>query len=143
MHKKNAHPEPAYTYDLDIIILVNSQKDFHRLYEYFRKKGNKIENVYIFIDDMPVQFFPAYGGDLYEEAVKNARRITVKGLTARVVSVEYLVALLLKSFRSKDKIRVAELLNKADIESLKEILKKHDNEKDRLQIKLQKLLETL
>ena len=132
--------EPAYTYDLDIIALVNSQDDFHRLYEHFRKKGNKIENIYIFIDDMPVQFFPAYGGDLFEEAVRNARRIKVKGLPAKVVSVEYLIALLLKSYRPKDKIRIAELLGKADIKALREILRKNDNEKDKLQIKLEKLL---
>jgi hypothetical protein len=135
--------EPAYTYDLDIIILVNSQEDFHRLYEHFRKKGNKIENIYIFIDDMPVQFFPGYGSDLYEKAVKNARKITVKGLPSKVISIEYLIATLLKSFRPKDKMRIAELLGKSDIKALREILRKHDNKKDRLQIKLEKILGTL
>ena len=135
--------EPAYTYDLDIIILVGSQDDFHRLYEHFREKGNKIKNVYIYIDDMPVQFFPGYGGDLFEESVKNARKITVKGLPSKVISIEYLIALLLKSYRQKDKIRIAELLYKANIEVLSEILRRHDNERDRLQIKLERLLKTL
>lgn len=135
--------EPAYTYDLDIIILVNSEDDFHKLYERFRKKGNKIENVYIFIDDMPVQFFPGYGGDIFEEAVRSARKIKVKGLSSKVVGVEYLIAMLLKSYRQKDKIRIAELLPKANNETLKEIIQRHDNENDRLQIKYQELRRTL
>jgi hypothetical protein len=135
--------EPTYTYDLDVIILVNSQADYHRLYEYFRKKGNKIENVFIFIDDMPVQFFPGFGGDLYEEAVKKARKITVKDIPSKVVSMEYLIALLLKSFRLKDKIRISELLQKADKKTLEEIIKRHDNETDKLWIKYQQLLKTL
>ncbi|HUT68511.1 MAG TPA: hypothetical protein VMW86_08190 [Dehalococcoidales bacterium] len=135
--------EPAYTYDLDIIILVNSNDDFHELYKYFRKKGNKIENVYIFIDDMPVQFFPGYGGDIFEEAVRHAHKIKIKDLPSKVVNVEYLIAMLLKSYRPKDKIRIAELLPKANVDTLKEIIKRHDNENDRLQIKYKELRRTL
>ncbi len=56
--------EPSYTYDLDINIILNSEDEFHKLYQYFEEKGNRIESVYIYIDDMAVQFFPGYGGDL-------------------------------------------------------------------------------
>ena len=94
-------------------------------------------------EDMPVQFLPAYGGDIYEEAVKSARKITVKRLPSKVVDIEHLIALLLKSFREKDKIRIVELLPKANIKILKEILRKYDNENDKLQIKYQKLLNTI
>jgi len=135
--------EPIYTYDLDIIIIVSSQNDFHKLYEYFRKQGYKIENVYIYIDDMPVQFYPGFGNDLFEESVRCAREITVKGLSSKVVSREHLIALLLKSYRPKDKIRIVELLNKANTKKLKEILQRHDNENDNLQIRYKKLLDTI
>jgi hypothetical protein len=57
--------------------------------------------------------------------------------------MEYLIALLLKSFRLKDKIRISELLQKADKKTLEEIIKRHDNETDKLWIKYQQLLKTL
>lgn len=135
--------EPAYTYDVDIVILLQGEDYFHRLYQHFREEGKKIEDVYIYIEDMPVQFFPGYGGDLFEDAVRGANRITVKGIPSKVVSVEYLITLLLKSYRAKDKIRIAELLPKADTDTLSEILRKHDNEKDNLQVRYQNLLRTL
>jgi len=50
--------EPAYTYDLDILVLLDNEEDYHSLYGYFRRQGNKIEDIYIFIDDTPVQFLP-------------------------------------------------------------------------------------
>ena len=81
--------EPSYTYDLDVVILLNSEEEFHNLYQYFRENGNKIEKVYIFIDDMPVQFFPGYGGDLYEESVRCANKTTVNGIPSKVVSREH------------------------------------------------------
>ena len=132
--------EPSYTYDLDIIILLNNQEEFHKLYQHFREQGNRIEKVYIYIDEMPVQFFPGYGGDLYENTVKFAHKITVKGVPSKVASIEYLVALLLKSYRPKDKIRIVELLPKADAEILNEILVRFDTENDNLQIRYQKSL---
>jgi len=52
--------EPAYTYDLDIVVLLNNEEEYHNLYAHLRKRGNKIENVYIWISDMPVQFLPSY-----------------------------------------------------------------------------------
>jgi hypothetical protein len=135
--------EPTYTADLDIVILVSSQDAFHRLYDYFRKRGNKIENVFIYIEGMAVQFFPGYGGDIFEESVRHARKITINGIPSRVVSREYLIALLLKSYRHKDKIRIVELLPQADRGILDEIVKKHDNENDKLQIKYRELLRTI
>lgn len=155
---------PAYAKDLDIIVPVESQEDFHKLLEYFKsrkyfvihlsppRKGVTIENIYIggqkiasrlganFIDDMPLQFFPGYPGDLYEAAVQNARRIMIEGFPAKVVTIEYLIVTLLKAFRLKDKKRITKLITKADREILNDILSKHDSEKDGLQNKLEKLI---
>ena len=62
---------PISTYDLDVLVLLSGEKDYHRLYEHFRAQGNKIENVYIFINDMPVQFIPNYISPLFKAASHN------------------------------------------------------------------------
>ena len=110
----NYYLEPSYTYDLDILVLLDSEADYYALYKYFREKGNKIENVYIIIDDMPVQFLPSYISPLFSEAIRKSRRIAVKRVPSKVVRVEHLIALLLVSFRPKDRIRSLELLELAN-----------------------------
>jgi predicted nucleotidyltransferase len=131
--------EPAYTYDLDIIVLLDNDEDFHALWEYFRQQGNKKERDYIYIDNFPVQFFPSFIGGLFTNAIRNARRVEVRGAKTKVVTVEYLIALLLKAFRPKDKIRIVELLNLADRKLLKGVLGGCD-EAELLQARLNKLL---
>lgn len=135
--------EPAYTYDLDILVLLGSDEDYHSLYEYLRGLGNKIEGIYIHIDDMPVQFFPSFIGKLFDSAIRDARRVKVKGINTKVVTVEYLIALLLKAFRPKDKVRIVELLNKADKSLLNDVLAECDDEKGLLQTRFKKILTTL
>ena len=135
--------EPAYTYDLDILVLLGNDEDYHSLYQYFRRQGNKIEAVYIFIADMPVQFLPSFIGKLFDRAIRQARRIKVKGVNTKVVTAEYLIALLLKSFRPKDKVRIAELLDKADTSLLNDILGECDDEEKLLQTRLHRLLAAL
>jgi len=135
--------EPAYTYDLDILALLGSDEDYHSLYEYFREQGNKIEEIYIYIDDMPVQFFPSFIEKLFSNAIRDARRVKVKGVNTKVVTVEYLIALLLKAFRPKDKVRIVELLNKADKTLLNDVLGGCDDEEGLLQTRFNKLLATI
>ena len=135
--------EPAYTYDLDILVLSNNEEEYHNLYAYFRKCGNKIEDVYIWISDMPVQFLPSYIGELYEEAIKKANKISIKGMPSKVVNIEYLITLLLKSYRPKDKIRIAELLKKAKIDTLNNIIRKYKDEDPTLQKRLKAILESI
>lgn len=60
---------PIATYDLDVLVVLSGDDDFHRLYEYFRQEGAKIEDVYIYIDDMPVQFLPNYISPLFNAAI--------------------------------------------------------------------------
>jgi len=63
---------PMTTYDLDVLVVLPTENDYHRLYEHFRTKGAKIENVYIFIEDMPVQFLPNYISPLFNSAIEEA-----------------------------------------------------------------------
>lgn len=123
---------PQVTYDLDVLVLLQDEKDFSNIYEHYRKKGAKIENVYIFIKDMPVQFFPSYISPLYDNAIKEARPIKLENVKTRLVSAEHLVALLLTSFRKKDILRIENLLDKIDENVLLELIERFEDEKNPL-----------
>ena len=139
----NYYLEPSYTYDLDVLVLLGSDADYHALYNYFREAGNKIENIYIMIGDLPVQFLPSFISPIFDEAIKKARRITVGGVPSKVVRVEYLIALLLVSFRTKDKIHILSLLELADRKVLDEILGRFEDEKTPLRQRLRRVLANL
>jgi len=139
----NYYLEPSYTYDLDILVLLDSDTDYHALYKHFRDKGNKIENVYIAIDGTPVQFLPSYISPLFTDAIKRARRITVGGARSKVIGAEHLIALFLVSFRPKDKIRILELWPLVSKRKLDEILERFEDEKTPLRQRLRRVLANL
>ncbi len=139
----NYYLEPSYTYDLDLLVLLGSDADYHVLYEHLREAGNKIENIYITIGDLPVQSLPSFISPLFDEAIRKARRITVGGVPSKVIRVEYLIALLLISFRTKDKIRILSLLELTDRKVLDEILRRFEDEKTPLRQRLGRVLANL
>jgi hypothetical protein len=123
---------PILTYDLDVLVILPTENDYHRLYEHFRTKGAKIENVYIFIEDMPVQFLPNYISPLFHSAIEEANIVEFEDIRSRLVSAEYLVLLLLTSFRPKDKIRIQSLLNKVNRDLLLSLIERFDDEQKSL-----------
>lgn len=131
---------PLATYDLDVLAVLSSEDDFHKLYEHFREKGAKIEDVYIFIDDMPVQFLPNYISSLFNSAIEEANDIELGGTRSKVVSVEYLIVLLLTSFRPKDRIRIQRLLGKANRTILSDIINRFDDDEYTLSKRYKKVL---
>jgi len=134
------HGIPYSTFDLDVLVLLTSEEDFHNLYSHYRQKGNKIENVYIYISNMPVQFLPNYISPLFNNAIKKAKQITVSGVPGKVVKLEYLIALLLTAFRPKDKIHIIELAKNADMSALHQILKRFDDGQHVLSKRLKEVL---
>ncbi len=124
---KNYYLEPQFTYDLDIFILIDTMDDFHNIYKHFRKEKCKIENVFIFIKDVPVQFLPSFIHPLFEEAIKNGRKIRVGKVGTKVLTSEYLIATLLMSFRQKDREAIRELLSLTDMDLVKKIVRKFSN----------------
>ena len=132
---------PMSTYDLDVLVILPTEKDYHRLYEHFRTKGAKVENVYIFIEDMPVQFFPNYISPLFNSAIEEATIVEFEGIHSRFVSVEYLVLLLLTSFRLKDKIRIQSLLGKANKDLLLSLIQRFDDDENTLYERYKSVLE--
>jgi predicted nucleotidyltransferase len=118
---------PLTTYDLDVLVLLSDEEDFHKLYEHFRKEEAKVENVYIYINEMPVQFLPNYISPLFNGAIEKANEIEFDGVHSKVVSIEHLIALLLTAFRAKDRMRLQGLIKKANKRLLTGILKKYDD----------------
>ena len=105
--------EPVLTYDLDVFVFLSQTQSgliiVSPIYEYLRRKGYKTHREHIVIEGVPVQFIPAYN-ELVEEAVKEAREIRYKKTKTRVLRVEHLLAIMLQTNRSKDKTRMAQLL---------------------------------
>jgi len=137
------HGIPYSTFDLDVLVVLGSEEDFQSLYKYYREKGNKIDNVYIYIADMPVHVLPNYISPLFNNAIKEAQRMEVNGVPSKVVGVEHLMALLLTAFRPKDKIHIAELVKSADMHTLNEILRRFDDEQRLLSQRLKEVLGNL
>lgn len=121
------HKIPYSSYDLDIFVIIGSDEDFHAIYQHFRERGNKIEDVYIFIEGMPVQILPNIS-PLHTEAVEQAHETDIEGVPTKVARIEHLIALALEVFRGKDKIRIRQLSDRADKELLGDILDRFDNE---------------
>ena len=128
------------TYDLDVLVVLANEEDYHRLYEYFRTKETKIENVYIFIEEMPVQFLPNYISPLFNSAIEEANIVEVDGVSSKFVTVEYLIALLLTSFRPKDKIRIDSLIKNADKDLLLGIIQRFDDDQHNLHERYKEVL---
>ncbi len=131
---------PMTTYDLDVLVILSSENDFHKLYEHCRTKGAKIENVYIYIEDMPVQFLPNYISPLFNSAIEEAVIVEFEGVNSRFVSVEYLVLLLLTSFRMRDRIRIKSLIDKANKDLLLSFIRRFGNDQNKLHERYKKVL---
>ena len=127
--------EPLLTYDLDIFFIpakeIQGLITLSPIYDYLTGKGYQIEKEQIIIEGVPVQLIPVYN-ELIREAVENAVEIEYKQAMIRVVKAEYLVAIMVQTFRPKDKERIIKFMDEGelDLEYLKGILQKYNlNEK--------------
>ncbi len=117
-----------FTYDLDVLVLLSTKDDYSNLWEHFRTKKARVEGEYIFIEGMPVQFFPSYISPLFHDAIKEASRVEFKGLYTKFASAEYLILFFLTSFRKKDRVRIRKLLGKVNRDTLLGLIKRFDDE---------------
>jgi hypothetical protein len=136
----NYYVEPTFTVDIDTVVLVDTDADYHKIFSYFTRQGNKMVNLYIVIDAIQVQFFPSTISPLYKAAVINATTIPFKDVTTRIVTAEHLVALLLVSYRPKDKIRIMQLIKVVNEDSLWGIVRQYDNKQNPIFQRLKEIL---
>ena len=123
------YTEPFLTYDLDIFILTETTStqtimDLSPIFEYLKQKGYTWKGEHILIEGVPVQFI--YADELEKEAVEKARIVEYEGVKTKVIAPEYLIAILLRAGRKKDREKVEKLLQEAEIDmkELQDILDK-------------------
>lgn len=122
--------EPITTYDLDIMIILNTNDNIltplSPIYDWLLQKGYKPDKEHVIIEGIPVQFLPVYD-ELVTEAVNNSLKKKYNETDTYVMSPEYLIAIMLNTFRPIDKERIVRFLDKAvlDYKLLKIILEKY------------------
>lgn len=123
--------EPFLTYDLDVFITPSEKMkekgliSLSPIFNYLKEKGYSWKGEHIVIGEVPVQFIPV--DELEAEAVSNAREIRYEGVKTKVLTPEYLIAILLRAGRKKDREKIERLLAQAKInrKKLKDILHKY------------------
>ena len=124
------YTEPARTYDLDVFVFLPAQASLvfsmEPLYQELRKRGYSFDAEHVMIHETPVQFLPAYNS-LSESAVEHAIVHDYDGVPVRVISAEYLAALVYQTGGRHRLARVEGLLedNVLDENLLTEIMAQH------------------
>jgi hypothetical protein len=124
------YAEAFVTYDLDIFCILpdtgSSLVSLAPIYEWLKARGYLEDKEHILIEEIPVQFIPAYNS-LVQEAVTSAEERAFRGVPVQVVQIEYLVALMLQTGRTRDRERLERLREEIDIDESKlfPILERH------------------
>ncbi|HEY3974018.1 MAG TPA: hypothetical protein VGM18_13510 [Candidatus Sulfotelmatobacter sp.] len=120
--------EPAATVDLDIFVTLPTASgglllSLAPIYDYLKSHGGKVEDEYIVIGGWPVQFLPP-SSQLEQEAIAEAVRTEVEGVPTWVMSAEHLIAIALRTGRSKDHNRILQFVEQGAVnrEALHSIL---------------------
>ena len=122
--------EAILTYDLDVFISLPRRAGglvtLSPIYEFLQNRGYVAEREHVVIEGVPVQFLPA-GNSLVEEALSAAREVAYGTAQTRVFRAEHLLAIMLQTYRPKDKARAVQMLGEApvDREQLTRILDRH------------------
>ena len=124
------YTEPVLSYDLDIFCFLpvspGNLVSLTPIYDYLRGIGCQEDREHIIISGIPVQFIPAYN-PLIVEAVQMAVQQQFKSVPTRVLRYEHLLAIMAQTDRSKDRVRLAQVLEerKPDEEFLRDLLGRH------------------
>src|SRR5712672_160789 len=109
--------EPFTTYDADIFFIPADKgltAGIPSIYAHLQAQGWQIEREHLMVRGFPVQFLAAEG--LTDEAVREAERIDYEGVPAKVFRAEHIVAIAASVGRQKDKARIEQLLQQADLD---------------------------
>jgi hypothetical protein len=120
--------EPFTTYDANIFFIPADKgltTGIPAIYAHLQSQGWQVEREHLLLRGFPVQFLAASG--LTGEAVREAERIEFEGVPAKVFRAEHIVAIAASVGRPKDKARIEQLLQQADLDKtkLENILQRH------------------
>lgn len=122
--------EPLLTFDLDVFVILPQVESgllsLSPLYEALRARGYTEDGECVLIEEVPVQFLPAYNA-LLEEALREARDTSYENVPTRVVGAEHLIAICLQTGRDKDRERLRILRDQAELDMnvLAGVLQRH------------------
>lgn len=122
--------EPVATFDLDVFVLLPDDTggivSLSSIYSWLEKHGYKPDKEQVTIEGVPVQFIPAYN-DLVRDAIGKAVQKNYGNTLASVATLEYLMAIMLQTGRSKDRDRLMKFMAETDFDEklLSAILEKH------------------
>jgi hypothetical protein len=124
--------EPLVTFDLDLLVLVPDEESLNPLAsisEYLGRLGYPTEGEHLVVEGIPVQFLLPYN-DLTREALERSQSALYDDLSTPVVSVEFLMAIMVQTWRAKDRQRLVLFLEEAHFDNklLREILVRHQLE---------------
>ena len=120
--------EPFTTYDADIFFIPKDKSltaGIPAIYAHLQSQGWQVEREHLLVKGFPVQFLAANG--LTEEAVREAEKFDYEGVPAKVFRAEHIVAIAASVGRAKDKARIEQLLQQADLDKtyLSAVLQRH------------------
>jgi hypothetical protein len=122
--------EPVTTFDLDVFVFLPAQPtplvSLTPLYAWLTEHGYRPEKEQVVVEGVPVQFIPVYN-DLVTEATRQAVTNKYGTTPVRVVTAEYLMAIMVQTYRPKDRERLVRFLEEATIDHnlLRNILERH------------------
>ena len=122
--------EPIQTYDLDIFVMLplspSGLTSVSPIYDYLTQHGYTPSGESIIIEGWPVQFLPVYN-QLTEEALEQAIEVRFGTTPTRVMSAEYLAAIMLETGRPKDHARLIQFFEFEAIDRtmLENIVERH------------------
>jgi len=126
----NFYTEVGVTYDLDIMIEIGAETNtlipLESIYIWAKKNNYTEKDEYIIIEGIPVQFLPAYN-DLVADAVNTANKVNVFDVNTYIMKPEYLMAIMLDTWRPKDKERLLKYLETVSysMELLSQLIEKY------------------
>ena len=125
------YSEAVVTEYLDAFVLLASPPmsgliTLTPIYDFLKTRGATERREHLLVEGVLVQIIPAYDA-LTEEAVREAVEKLVGQTMTRVMRVEHLIAIALRTGRAKNRARISLLLEEADVlaDCLSEILQRH------------------
>jgi hypothetical protein len=122
-------PFPTQDFDFFVHLLadVSDLDPLRPIIDHLGPLGYHPNGVEFDIDGILVQFVP-FTGKLAEEATEQANLVEIEGVEVPVLSPEYLVAVMLETNRSRDKLRAKMFLDQdaVDLDELNILIERFD-----------------
>jgi hypothetical protein len=103
---------------LNIAPQENPLTPLSNLYKWVSQNNYKTEGEHIIIGGIPVQFLLAYN-ELVAEALANRVPVTLFDEKTFILNAEYLMAIMLQTWRQSDRERLGRFINEYDYDEIK------------------------